>query len=170
MATPTVEEAKKKIGEWLAENGHTTNLLDDGNANFHFEVDYPGGTEKRQRIIQPSAYPDLCLVLTGVAIAEEHKEKLGAMSREERDGFYNEIRKALIFLDNSYDMSTDESGVAQQIQFSYEFYLDSLTKTQLFKSLLLNHRTLLYIVTVFNEKFGIPATSTEIPPQKHRLQ
>jgi len=46
--------------------------------------------------------------------------------------------------------------VAQQVQFSYEFYTDTLTKTQLYKSLLVNHRTLIYIVTVFNEKFGLP--------------
>jgi hypothetical protein len=50
--------------------------------------------------------------------------------------------------------------VAKQIQFSFEFYLDGLTKTRLFEGLLLNHRTLIYIVTKFNEKFGIPVMPT----------
>ncbi len=123
-------------------------------------MDYPIGTLKRQRVIQPKEFPGLCVILSGVAIADEHKEKLNGLGEEERSTFYDKIRKDLIFLDNSYDMDIGEDGIAQQIQFSYEFYFDALTKTQMFKGLLLNHRTLLYIVTVFNEKFGVPVLAS----------
>ena len=68
-----------------------------------------------------------------------------------------------MFAENSYDIS-EEQGIAQQIQFSYEFYFDVLGKTQLFKGLLFNHRTLMYIVTIFNDKFGLPA----LPDDKKR--
>ncbi len=156
MAVNTVDEAKERITQWLNENGHQIRQVDDNYANFHFEIDYPMGTMKRQRVIQPKDYPGLILLLSGVAIAEDHKERLSKMSEEERVEFYDSIRKDLLFLDNSFDMNTDQNGIIQQIQFSYEFYLDSLTKTQLYRGLLLNHRTLLYIVTIFNEKFGIP--------------
>src|SRR3989304_3516132 len=79
---------------------------------------------------------------------------VGSLKRE-REKFYADIRKDLIFLKNSYDFNLDEEGIVKQVQFSYEFYFDSLTKTRIFEGLLLNHRTLLYIVTKFNEKFGI---------------
>ena len=78
-------------------------------------------------------------------LAEDHKDK-----------FYNDIRKDLLSLQNSSDMNISEDGVAKQVQFSYEFYFDGLTKTKMYEGLLLNHRTLLYIVTRFNDKFGIP--------------
>jgi hypothetical protein len=82
--------------------------------------------------------------------------KMKEMSEEDREKFYSGVRRDLIFLENSYDMNTDEKGIVRQVQFSYEFYFDTLTKTQIFKGLLLNHRTLLYIINVFNDKFGVP--------------
>ncbi|MCK5237816.1 MAG: DUF2299 family protein [Deltaproteobacteria bacterium] len=161
MEIKTIEEAKDAIAGWLKDNEHQCSPVPDDNANFHYEIDYPIGSMKRQRVIQPNEYKDLILVLNGVAIADEHKAQLEEMSEEERDIFYEDIRGDLLFLDNSFDMNTDDKGVVQQVQFSYEFYFDALTKTQLYKALLLNHRTLLYIVTAFNKRFGIP----EMPEQ-----
>jgi hypothetical protein len=160
MSITTAEEAKNAISGWLKENSQEVKVIDDNTSNFHFETNYPLGSMKKQRILQPKNYPGLCVLLNGVAIADEHKEKLKKMPEEERDKFYGEIKKDLVFLENSYEMDTDEHGVVQQIQFSYEFYFDALTKTQLYKGLLLNHRTLLYIVIKFNEKFGIPTMPT----------
>ncbi|MCP3676801.1 MAG: DUF2299 domain-containing protein [Deltaproteobacteria bacterium] len=157
MSYKTPEEAKEAVMQWLNENTHNIKLIEDPSSSFHLEIDYPLGTMKRQRVIQPKEYPGLCVLLNGVAIADEHMEKMKEMSEEDREKFYAEVRRDLIFLENSYDMNTDEQGIVRQVQFSYEFYFDSLTKTQLFKGLLLNHRTLLYIINVFNEKFGVPA-------------
>ncbi|HLE09543.1 MAG TPA: DUF2299 family protein [Thermodesulfobacteriota bacterium] len=170
MSVSTAQEAQEKIGKWLKENGHQVKLIEDTNSNFHFEIDYPLGTLKRQRIIQPKEYPDLIVLLNGVAVADEHKHKMKAMSEEERDRFYGTVKKDLMFVDNSYDMNVDGDGVVQQVQFSYEFYMDSLTKTNLFKGLLLNHRTLIYIVTVFNEKFGVPQMPVETRPSTQTVQ
>jgi len=156
MSISTDEEAKGAISGWLNENGHETNVIDDDKSSFHFEIDYPLGSMKRQRILQPKEYPGLVVLLNGVSIADEHKEKLKEMTEDEQFDFYNEIRSELLFVDNSFEMNTDEENVVQQIQFSFEFYYDTLGKTQLFKGLLLNHRTLLYIVTKFNDRFGIP--------------
>jgi hypothetical protein len=156
MTITTHDAANKAVKGWLDENGHQVKPVEDTSTNFHYEIDYPLGSMKKQRVIQPKDYPGLCVLLNGVAIADDHKKQLNSMAEEEREAFYNEIRKDLIFLDNSYDMNTDEKGIVQQIQFSYEFYFDALTKTQLFRGLLLNHRTLLYIITKFNERFGVP--------------
>lgn len=156
MEITTIEDAQNAILKMLKENHHSLDEVKDTNANFHYELDYPLGTQKKQRVIQPKDYPSLVLLLNGVSIAPEHMEALKKMSEDERDKFYNEIRKELIFSDCSYDMNLDESGIARQVQFSYEFYFDTLTKTQLYRGLLFNYRTLLYFVTKFNDKFGIP--------------
>jgi len=160
MEITTVEQAKDAISKWLNENRHQVSEVKDENANFHFEIDYPIGSQKRQRGIQPKEYPGLIVLLNGVSLAHEHVEKLKKMKEDKREGFYSEIRQDLIFTENSYDMDLGDEGVAKQIQFSYEFYFDALTKTHLFKGLLLNHRTLLYIITKFNEKFGVPVLPT----------
>lgn len=160
MEITTVEQAKAGIYKWLSENQHQVKEIKDENANFHFEIDYPLHTQKRQRVIQPKEYPGLVVILNGVSLAPEHVEKLTKMKEDKIEVFYAEIRNALIFLENSYDMNMDEKGVAKQVQFSYELYFDGLSKTNLFKGLLLNHRTLLYIVSTFNEKFGIPVLPT----------
>jgi len=73
MSTPTAEEAKKLINTWLTENGHQVRAIEDENSSFHFEIDYPLGTLKRQRVIQPNEYPGLIVILNGVAIADERK-------------------------------------------------------------------------------------------------
>lgn len=157
MEITTPEQAKEKIKKWLEENHHKVTDIKDENASFHYEIDYPLGSLKRQRILQPKDYPGLVVLLNGVAIANEHKEKLKGMNEEDKDAFYSEVRDALIFLQNSYDMNLDDKGVTHQVQFSYEFYFDGLTKTKLYEGLLLNHRSLLYIITKFNDEFGIPA-------------
>lgn len=156
MEITTTEQAKEIVKKWLEENHHQVNDVKDDNCNFHFEIDYPLGSQKKQRVLQPKDYPGLVVILNGVAIAKEHSDKLKTMSEAEKDKFYGWIRNDLIFLQNSYDMNLDENGVAKQIQFSYEFYFDGLTKTRLYEGLLLNHRSLLYIVTTFNDKFGMP--------------
>lgn len=156
MSVATTEEAKELVNKWLTENGHQVRSIEDENSTFHFEIDYPLGTLKRQRVIQPKEYPGLLVILNGVAIADEHKAEMKNLSLDDREKFYDDIKKALLFVENSYDMNLDDDQVAQQVQFSYEFYTDTLTKTSLYKGLLLNHRTLIYIVTVFNEKFGLP--------------
>ena len=161
MEITTPEQAKDLIKNWLVENHHSVVEVKDENVSFHFEIDYPLGSLKRQRVLQPKDYPGLIVLLNGVAIANEHLEQLKALNEEQRDKFYAEIRKDLLFLDNSYDMNLDEEGIVKQVQFSYEFYYDGLSKTKLYEGLLVNHRTLLYIVTKFNEKFGIPAMPTQ---------
>lgn len=163
MEITTVEQAKQFIKKWLEENHHQVKEITDDAVTFHFEVDYPVGSLKRQRILQPKDYPGLVVLLNGVSIANEHTEKLKTMTEDEKDSFYGQIRNDLLFLDNSYDMNIDDDGVAKTIQFSYECYLDGLTKTSLYKGLLLNHRTLIYIVTKFNEKFGVPVMPSTPP-------
>src|SRR3972149_1240169 len=93
MEITTVEQAKDGVKKWLTENHHEVNEVKDDNANFHFEIDYPLASQKRQRIIQPKEYPGLVV--------------------------------------------------------------------------LLNHRTLLYIVSTFNESFGIPTLQSA--PIEHEM-
>lgn len=162
MEITTPEQAKETVKKWLEENHHEVKEISDENATFHFEIDYPLGSMKRQRVIQPKEFPSLIVLLNGVSIASEHAEKLKTMEHNDREAFYNEIRKDLLFLDNSYDLNVDDAGIAKQVQFSYEFYYDALTKTKLYQGLLLNHRTLLYIITKFNDEFGMPM----MPSQK----
>lgn len=156
MEITTPDQAKELLKKWLEENHHEVKEINDENATFHLEIDYPLGSMKRQRLIQPKEFPSLVVVLNGVSIAAEHAEKLKTMQQNDREAFYNEIRKDLLFLQNSYDLNTDEAGIAKQVQFSYEFYYDALTKTKVYEGLLLNHRTLLYIITKFNDEFGMP--------------
>jgi hypothetical protein len=109
----------------------------------------------------------MVLILNGVAIAPEHLEKLKKMSEDDRESFYSEIRRELLFIESSYDINMDDEGIAKQVQFSNEFYFDGLTKTQLFRALLMNYRTLMYIVTKFNDKFGVPVMANiPAPPEK----
>ncbi len=166
MEITTNEQAEQAIKKWLTENHHQVTAVKDENANFHLEIDYPQGTMKRQRIIQPKEYPSMALILNGVAIAPEHLEKLKKISEDEREAFYSEIRRDLLFIEGSYDINTDEEGIAKQVQFSHEFYFDALTKTHLFRALLMNYRTLMYIVTKFNDKFGIPVMANIPLPEQ----
>jgi hypothetical protein len=161
MAITTPEQAKETVKKWLEENHHQINEITDDGSNFHFEIDYPLGSLKRQRVIQPKEYPGLMVILNGVGVAKEHLEQLKALTEAERDTFYATIRNDLLFLQNSYDMNIDNEGLAKQVQFSYEFYFDGLTKTKLFDGLLLNHRTLLYIITRFNDEFGTPEVTVQ---------
>jgi len=161
MAITTPEQAKETVKKWLEENHHQINEIADDGSNFHFEIDYPLGSLKRQRVIQPKEYPGLMVILNGVGVAKEHLDQLKALTEDKRDAFYATIRNDLLFLQNSYDMNIDNEGLAKQVQFSYEFYFDALTKTKLFDGLLLNHRTLLYIITRFNDEFGTPEVTVQ---------
>src|SRR3990170_7647966 len=156
MEITTPEKAGGAIKKWLTENHHSVKEIDDTAVSFHFEVDYPIGSLKRQRVLQPKDFPGLIVLLNGVSISSEHIEKMQKLSKEEREDFFSEVRRDLIFVPTSYDLNMDDEGVAKQIQFSYEFYFDGLTKTKLFEGLLLNHRALIYIVHKFNDMFGVP--------------
>jgi hypothetical protein len=164
MEITTPEQAKEAIKRWLSENRHTLVEMDDDKANFHFVIDYPMGTSSRQSIIQPKMIPNLIWINKSVMIAPEHIKKLKAMEPKARSDFYSYIRRDLLFLENHYRMSINDKGILENIQFTYELYLDGLTKTNLFRGLLLNHRTFMYIVLSFRGRFeglepGGPDTS-----------
>ena len=131
MSISTPEEANKVLNGWLEENKHQVRAIEDEQASFHFEIDYPLGSMKKQRIIQPKEYPGLVVLLNGVGVAEEHKDKLKELSEDDTDTFHNFIRKAFIFAENSYDMNTTDEGVIDQIQLIQHIFLNLLKSKEL---------------------------------------
>ncbi len=79
MEITTVDQAKTAIKGWLEENHHEVKEITDDAVSFHFEADYPVGSLKRQRVIQPKDFPGLVVLLNGVSVANEHTEKLKAL-------------------------------------------------------------------------------------------
>ncbi|MFQ5815362.1 MAG: DUF2299 family protein [Candidatus Hydrothermarchaeaceae archaeon] len=165
MEISNPEQAGEAIRGWLKDNNHSIKEVDDDGANFHFVIDYPIGAPNKQAITQPKKVPGLIVIINNIIIAPDHIKKLKGMEQKAREDFYSYIRRDLLFLENSYNMSINDEGVLERIQFSYEFYFDGLTKTQLFKGLLLNHRTFLYIVLSLRGRFGGSEPSkSDTPP------
>jgi len=159
----TSAEARDAIEGWLTGNHHEFSSVEDEAAAFHLDVDYPPRSNKRQRIIQPREFEDMLIFLNGISTAPEHQKQMKEMLPMERDNFFDTLRKQLMFAESSVEWEVNDEGVIEQVQFSFELYFDGLSKTSLFRALLMQHRALLFVITSFNQKFGVP--TLDAPPE-----
>lgn len=148
-------EVKETIRRWLVESGHTVEELQDENASFSYEIDYPVGHQLKQLITQPKKVPDLLLVVQSILISPEHLGGLRKMKQKSRESFIYELRKEFMFKDNQYELKFNPDGVLTGIVFTNPIFFDGLSKNNLYKALDMNFKSYLYLSMELSVKVGI---------------
>lgn len=154
MDIKTFEEAKAAIEGWLKENKHSIRVMDDKNANFHFDVDFPIGAPTKQYIVNPKGIPGLIAIINPIIISEQHVNLMKNSKPGLRKEFFSRMKDKLLFQDNNYNAQVDKEGIMRKISFTNEFYFDGLTKTRLIKALSINYKSYIYVNLLLNEIFG----------------
>ncbi len=142
---------REMIRFWLEDEGMFRKDVDDANADFHFIIEVPPGSNQVIDIIAPKN-KDLLLVASGVKLSDEHYSAVMSMDDKERERFMWDIRFSLIFLKTEFQIIPNAIS-PQLFQFTRKLYQENLTRQSLMDAVGEVHKCKLFIIWKMREKF-----------------
>jgi len=142
---------REMVRAWLEDEGMFKNEVDDANADFHFIIEVPPGSNQIIDIIAPRDR-SLLLVASGIRLSEEHYSAVMNMDEKERERFMWEIRFSLIFLSTEFQIIPDATS-PQLFQFTRKLYQEDLTRQLLMDAIGEVHKCKLFIIWKMRERF-----------------
>ncbi len=142
---------REMVRFWLEDEGIFRKEVDDMNADFHFIVEVPPGSNQVIDIIAPRN-KSLVLVASGVKLSDEHYSAVMSMDEKERERFMWDIRFSLIFLRTEFQIIPNAIS-PQLFQFTRKLYQEDLTRQLLMDAIGEVHKCKLFIIWKMREKF-----------------
>jgi hypothetical protein len=156
------KEWKKRIYDWLAEEGMFRKEVDDPKASFHFGINYPVGTPYHIEVLKPRDMNDGVLIISILRVAPSHKTALAKLSVEKRKPIIHDLRLGLLNRRPGFSVKENE-GVWEAVQFQVRILYDSLTKSALLEAIDDVFRSMLTVIWTFGHNFGAPTEQQEQP-------
>ncbi|MBE8540536.1 DUF2299 family protein [Geoglobus acetivorans] len=142
---------KEMVKDWLVEEGFFREEVSDENADFHYVIEVPPGSNQVIDIIAPRDR-DVILIASGIRLSDEHYSMVMAMDEKERRRFMWTIRFDLIFLQTEFQIIPDAMN-PQLFQFTRKLYAENVTRQLLMDSISEVHKCKLYIIWRMRERF-----------------
>jgi hypothetical protein len=153
-----LERSKTKIARWLTEDGYKIQDIPDPNSQFHIVAEHASGI--KFDIVHPSNTTDKLLMLAGVLLAPDRKQKLDAMDHEKRLDLFWDLRFTLLRTGGIGFQNLDYTSDRYQLQ-SVAYY-DGLNKNVFMDKLHHLQDMMLYLLMTFDKQFGQPAPSPDL--------
>ena len=128
---------RSKVEEWLRTIGSTPQELEDTQAEWHLEFDYPSKSEHRMHVMRPRSNPAAVVVGAATNVSHEHLEAFGNLDDDAKEEFLWEFRRTV----NQPEVDFRLDGVSEQLdcptrfQISVTRYDDGLTLDSLAQSI-----------------------------------
>jgi len=142
---------REKVKQWLIEEGIFKTEVPDDNADWHFVVEFPIGSNQISDIIKVKGR-DLVVVVSGIILAEHHYKALHSLPKEKKKNLIFKWKMDLLFRKAEFRMLPDAENL-RQIEFQVPIYIEELTKPKLMEALREIFRCKLYIIWSVNHEF-----------------
>ncbi len=151
MPVETPKEASELIRKWMKDS--KVFKSDNSSDAFHFQYDGNLAGEFEFSIQQPKEIVRVIGVLSRIAIAPEHLEKLRAFDEKKREKIFDDIAKYLIFLPPNFAFEPTPQN-PESIFFVKEITYDELTEGRLNAAMNQICRDLIFTSNELIEKLG----------------
>jgi len=125
MTRQEFDETVRRIKGWLTDEGIFRSQIPDENAHYHFQIEFPAGSSHLMGIVFPKPREDIILIIGGATLSPEHRERLNAMSPQEKKKLLWDMRFDLLFKESEFTMIPSAEDF-QQIQFLRPLRLDGI--------------------------------------------
>jgi len=142
---------REKVKHWLIEEGIFKTEVPDDNADWHFVVEFPIGSNQISDIIKLKGR-DLVVVVSGIILAEHHYKALHSLPKEKKRNLIFKWKMDLLFRKAEFRMLPDAENI-RQIEFQVPIYVEELTKPKLMEALREIFKCKLYIIWSVNHEF-----------------
>ncbi|HIP25757.1 MAG TPA: DUF2299 domain-containing protein [Archaeoglobus profundus] len=142
---------REKVKHWLIEEGIFKTEVPDDNADWHFVVEFPSGSNQISDIIKLKGR-DLVVVVSGIILAEHHYKALHSLPKEKKRNLIFKWKMDLLFRKAEFRMLPDAENI-RQIEFQVPIYVEELTKPKLMEALREIFKCKLYIIWSVNHEF-----------------
>ena len=160
MSQKEIDEMSRTIMNWLSEEGVYKDKVVDDNAIFHYLAEFPQGSGRIIELMQPKNREDLILIGNGLTFSPEHVKKLNELEKEEKSEFLWDIKFGLLFRKSGFNITPNLDN-PEKIQFTREIYYSGLNKNILMEAMRENHLCNLFVIWMFNKKFGDIVSGSE---------
>ena len=73
MTRQELDENVRKIKDWLTDEEIFRSQVQDENAHFHFQIEYPSGSGRLADVIFPKPREDIVLIRSGTELGRESR-------------------------------------------------------------------------------------------------
>ncbi len=161
MAQKDIDAMERQLRNWLSEEGRYKDKVKDDDAHFHLIIEVPQGSGRQVHVVQPKTRDDLVVVGSMLNLPEEVLTALKALPKKKREGFWWDIKFAILFQRTSFKMEPSQNPTS--IEFTTTIHYDGMSKDALEKALDTDFRCTLLIIWKFQERFGSDLLGA--PPQ-----
>ncbi|WP_456474489.1 DUF2299 domain-containing protein [Candidatus Pyrohabitans sp.] len=137
-------ELAEKVKGWLEKEGIFKEEIDNENAEFHFLVQFPKGSNYISEVIKPKDR-DYLIIGSSIQLAEEHYRALHSLPKTEMNALLWQWRFDLLFRDAEFRMVPSAQEL-KGMEFTRSLYEEDLSKSMLINALREIFKCKLYIV------------------------
>jgi hypothetical protein len=155
-------EWKKKVYDWLAQEGMFRKEVDDPKSAFHFGINYPVGSPYHIEVVKPRDMKDGVLIVSVLRVAPSHQTALAKLSPEKRKPLIHNLKLRLLSRHPGFSVK-EQDGVWDAVQFQVRLLHDRLSKTTLLEAIDDVFRSMLFVIWTFGHHFGVPTDQQQQP-------
>ncbi len=142
---------KDVVKKWLAEEGILKAEIPDENAEWHYIVEFPSGSNQISDVIKIKDR-DLIIVASAIVLSEKHYKALHSLPKEKKKNLIFKWKMDLLFRNAEFRMIPDAENL-QRIDFQIPIYLEELNKPKLMNALREIFKCKLYIIWSVSHEF-----------------
>ena len=140
-----------KVKQWLMEEGILKAEVPDENAEWHYVVEFPPGSNQISDVVKPAG-KDFILVISGLVLSEKHYKALHSLPHDKKKNLIHKWKMDLLFRKAEFRMLPNAESL-QRIDFTIPIYLEDLRKSVLFDALREIFRCKLYVIWNLQHEF-----------------
>ena len=146
-------EQAKIVYDWMKVRKLFTKASKIDKATFQFQG--ISGNKVSFIITQPVDAPRTIIVVSTLNFIPSHQEAISKLSPKEKDAFFWDLKRDLIFAPAQFGMHPNIND-PKQIQFQKEISFDELTEGRLLNAMDAVSRSTIWTIMVMIRKFGAP--------------
>lgn len=144
-------ERAKIVYDWMKIRKFFVKAIKPDEGSFQFEG--ISGSKVGFIVVQPNDTPRSVIVVSNLKILPIHEEAMSKLPPQERDSFFWNLKRELIFAPATFFMHPNGSNT-NMIQFAKEISFDELTEGRLFEAMDAICRSTVWTIWSLIRKFG----------------
>jgi hypothetical protein len=150
------ETLRSKVERWLGVLHCTPVEIEDAEANWHLQFNYPSRTQHVMHVVSPKLSEQSIVIASAVNVSPEHLEGFAELDAESQADFAWELRKTLNVIDVDFmlDGLKHENDCPPRFQLTVTRYEDGLTLDSFARSIGAVYKTELNSILLIRRLLG----------------
>ena len=150
------QSLRSKVEQWVRKIGSTPVEIQDPQAEWHLQIDYPTHSAHPIHIVSPKGKADAIVIVSALGVGPEHLEVFEELDDDAKADFAWELRRTLNVIDVDFQLDgiKKEDDCPTRLQLSVTRYEDGLNLDSFARSVGAVYKTELNAVLLVQRLLG----------------